>query len=145
MIAPALVVAGRLPDHRTRAPFGQGRGRQRIVDAPPAVGVETPTAPGPPGVGPGPVSPVRTPEIDPVPSQPGVEVGALILEEGISQRGSDIDTVWLNGYGWPAWTGGPMYWANHIGLATVVAGLEEYGLPVAPLLARKAAAGEAFD
>ena len=76
---------------------------------------------------------------------PMISEGALILEEGISQRASDIDTVWLNGYGWPAWTGGPMFWASHIGLATVVAGLEKHGLPVAPLLARKAAAGEAFD
>lgn len=76
---------------------------------------------------------------------PMISEGALILEEGISQRASDIDTVWLNGYGWPAWTGGPMFWASHIGLATVVAGLEKHGLPVAPLLARKAAAGETFD
>jgi 3-hydroxyacyl-CoA dehydrogenase len=76
---------------------------------------------------------------------PMVSEGALILEEGISQRASDIDTVWLNGYGWPAWTGGPMFWADHIGLDTVAAGLEKYGLPVAPLLARKAAAGETFN
>ena len=75
---------------------------------------------------------------------PMISEGALILEEGISQRASDIDTVWLNGYGWPAWTGGPMFWADHIGLATVVAGLEKHGLPVAPLLAKKAAAGETF-
>ena len=73
---------------------------------------------------------------------PMVSEGALILEEGISQRASDIDTVWLNGYGWPAWTGGPMFWADHIGLDTVVAGLKKHGLPVAPLLERKAAAGE---
>jgi 3-hydroxyacyl-CoA dehydrogenase len=37
-----------------------------------------------------------------------------------------------------------MFWADHIGLDTVAAGLEKYGLPVAPLLARKAAAGETF-
>ena len=76
---------------------------------------------------------------------PMVSEGALILEEGISQRASDIDTVWLNGYGWPAWTGGPMFWADHIGLDTVVAGLKKHGLPVAPLLERKAAAGETFN
>ncbi|MBB3859234.1 3-hydroxyacyl-CoA dehydrogenase [Novosphingobium hassiacum] len=76
---------------------------------------------------------------------PMISEGALILDEGISQRASDIDTVWLNGYGWPAWTGGPMFWADHIGLDTVVAGLERHGLPVAPLLARKAAAGEKFN
>lgn len=76
---------------------------------------------------------------------PMISEGALILEEGISQRASDIDTVWLNGYGWPAWTGGPMFWADHIGLDTVVAGLKKHGLPVAPLLERKAAAGEKFN
>lgn len=76
---------------------------------------------------------------------PMVSEGALILDEGISQRASDIDTVWLNGYGWPAWTGGPMFWADHIGLDTVVAGLKKHGLPVAPLLERKAAAGEKFN
>jgi 3-hydroxyacyl-CoA dehydrogenase len=76
---------------------------------------------------------------------PMISEGALILEEGISQRASDIDTVWLNGYGWPAWTGGPMFWADNIGLDTVVAGLKKHGLPVAPLLERKAAAGETFN
>lgn len=76
---------------------------------------------------------------------PMISEGALILEEGISQRASDIDTVWLNGYGWPVWTGGPMFWADHIGLDTVVAGLKKHGLPVAPLLERKAAAGEKFN
>ena len=76
---------------------------------------------------------------------PMISEGALILAEGISQRAGDIDTVWLNGYGWPAWTGGPMFWADHIGLATVVAGLTRHGQPVAPLLAAKAAAGETFN
>ena len=75
---------------------------------------------------------------------PMISEGAKILDEGIAQRSSDIDTVWLNGYGWPAWTGGPMYWADHVGLAEIVTGLERNGLPVAPLLAKKAAAGETF-
>ncbi len=76
---------------------------------------------------------------------PMVSEGALILAEGIAQRAGDIDTVWLNGYGWPAWTGGPMYWADHIGLNTVVDGLTRHGQPVAPLLAAKAAAGQTFN
>jgi len=76
---------------------------------------------------------------------PMISEGALILAEGIAQRAGDIDTVWLNGYGWPAWTGGPMFWADHIGLDTVVAGLTRHGQPVAPLLAAKAAAGETFN
>ena len=76
---------------------------------------------------------------------PMISEGALILAEGISQRAGDIDTVWLNGYGWPAWTGGPMFWADAIGLKTVVDGLTRHGQPVAPLLSAKAAAGETFN
>ena len=75
---------------------------------------------------------------------PMISEGALILEEGISQRASDLDLVWLNGYGWPAWTGGPMYWADHTGLDKIVAGLDRHALPVAPLLARLAASGGRF-
>ena len=75
---------------------------------------------------------------------PMISEGAKILDEGMAQRPGDIDTVWLNGYGWPAWTGGPMYWADHEGLAKIVAGLEKYGLEVAPYLRRKAEAGEGF-
>ncbi len=71
---------------------------------------------------------------------PMVNEGAMILEEGMAQRASDIDIVWINGYGWPAWTGGPMFWADTVGLDKVVAGLEKYGLPVCQLLADKAAA-----
>ena len=44
---------------------------------------------------------------------PMVAEGRLILSEGIAARSGDIDTIWVNGYGWPAWTGGPMYWADH--------------------------------
>ena len=75
---------------------------------------------------------------------PMVSEGALILDEGIAQRASDIDLVWLNGYGWPAWTGGIMYWADHEGLAKIAAGLTAHGLPVAPLLAKLAAEGGKF-
>ncbi len=57
---------------------------------------------------------------------PMVNEGALILEEGIAQRASDIDTVWVNGYGWPPYTGGPMFWADTIGLDAVLAGLERH-------------------
>ena len=75
---------------------------------------------------------------------PMVSEGALILDEGIAQRASDIDLVWLNGYGWPAWTGGIMYWADHEGLGKIVGGLEAHGLPVAPLLAKLASEGGKF-
>ena len=75
---------------------------------------------------------------------PMVSEGALILDEGIAQRASDIDLVWLNGYGWPAWTGGIMHWADHEGLDKIAAGLETHGLPVAPLLAKLASEGGKF-
>jgi 3-hydroxyacyl-CoA dehydrogenase len=76
---------------------------------------------------------------------PMVSEGALILEEGMAQRASDIDLVWLNGYGWPAWTGGVMYWADHEGLGKIVAGLKRHGLPVAPLLEKLANEGGRFS
>jgi len=48
---------------------------------------------------------------------PLVNEGFKILEEGIAQKPSDIDVVYLYGYGWPSWRGGPMFWADHeIGL-----------------------------
>ena len=48
---------------------------------------------------------------------PMVNEGAKILEEGIAQRASDIDVIWLYGYGWPIYRGGPMFWADTVGLA----------------------------
>jgi 3-hydroxyacyl-CoA dehydrogenase len=75
---------------------------------------------------------------------PMVNEGAKILEEGMAQRASDIDVVWINGYGWPLYTGGPMFWAQTIGLDTVVAGLEKHGLPASDYLRAKAAAGNGF-
>ncbi|MEO5493936.1 MAG: 3-hydroxyacyl-CoA dehydrogenase NAD-binding domain-containing protein [Sphingomonas sp.] len=75
---------------------------------------------------------------------PMVNEGAKILDEGMAQRASDIDVVWIYGYGWPVYRGGPMFWANTVGLDKVVAGLEKNGVAVAPLLKRKAEAGETF-
>ncbi len=74
---------------------------------------------------------------------PMVDEGARILAEGIAQRASDIDVVWVNGYGWPAATGGPMFGADGIGLATVVAGLRRHGgdTAVSNALAERAASG----
>jgi 3-hydroxyacyl-CoA dehydrogenase len=73
-----------------------------------------------------------------------VNEGAKILEEGMAQRASDIDVVWVYGYGWPVYRGGPMHWADSEGLAKIVEGLERRGFAVAKLLADKAAAGEKF-
>ena len=75
---------------------------------------------------------------------PMVNEGAKILDEGMAQRASDIDVVWINGYGWPLYTGGPMFWAQQTGLDTVVAGLEKHDLPVSDYLRDKAAAGDGF-
>ncbi|WP_174279733.1 3-hydroxyacyl-CoA dehydrogenase NAD-binding domain-containing protein [Sphingomonas bacterium] len=75
---------------------------------------------------------------------PMVNEGANILDDGIAQRASDIDVVWIHGYGWPAYRGGPMFWANTVGLAKVVAGLDARGVAVAPLLRKKAQGGETF-
>ena len=73
-----------------------------------------------------------------------VDEGARILEAGKAQRSSDIDVVWANGYGWPAWRGGPMYWADTLGLVRVRNRLIELGFEPAPLLARLAAEGGRF-
>ena len=45
--------------------------------------------------------------------------GAKILDEGIALRASDCDVMYLNGYGFPAWRGGPMFYADRVGLATI--------------------------
>jgi 3-hydroxyacyl-CoA dehydrogenase len=76
---------------------------------------------------------------------PMVNEGALILEEGIAQRASDIDVVWIYGYGWPVYRGGPMLWADHEGADKIVAGLEKHGFTVAPLLKQKAEKKERFN
>jgi 3-hydroxyacyl-CoA dehydrogenase len=75
---------------------------------------------------------------------PMVNEGAKILDEGMAQRASDIDVVWIYGYGWPVYRGGPMFWGNTVGLDKVVAGLEKNGVEVSPLLRAKAKAGEKF-
>ena len=75
---------------------------------------------------------------------PMVNEGAKILDEGMAQRASDIDVVWIYGYGWPVYRGGPIFWANTVGLDKIVAGLDKRGVEVAPLLRRKAEAGEKF-
>ena len=46
-----------------------------------------------------------------------INEGARILEEGIAYRPGDIDVVWVYGYGWPVWRGGPMFYADQVGLA----------------------------
>ena len=57
---------------------------------------------------------------------PLINIGATILEEGIALRASDIDLVYLNGYGFPVWRGGPMHWAGAVGLDVVTDGVRRY-------------------
>jgi 3-hydroxyacyl-CoA dehydrogenase len=82
---------------------------------------------------------------------PMINEGARILEEGIATRPGDIDVVWVYGYGWPVWRGGPMYYANRLGLAHIRDRLTYYAdrsrdetLRPTPLLARLAAEGRGF-
>jgi 3-hydroxyacyl-CoA dehydrogenase len=82
---------------------------------------------------------------------PMVNEAAKILEEGMAQRASDVDVVWVYGYGWPVYKGGPMYWADNIeGLTKIVAGLKQQEQRMKPefsfskLLLEKAEKGEKF-
>lgn len=82
---------------------------------------------------------------------PMINEGAKILEEGIAARPSDIDVVWLYGYGWPIYRGGPMYWADTVGLKHIADRLSFYAketndpsLEPAPLLKKLAAEGKTF-
>lgn len=81
---------------------------------------------------------------------PVVNEGAKILEEGIALRASDIDVAAVLGYNWPAYRGGPMQWADAVGLPAIVAGLEAlaaaHGPAFAPaaLLRDLAASGRRF-
>ena len=71
---------------------------------------------------------------------PMVNEGAKILEEGIAIRASDIDVVWVNGYGWPVARGGPMYWADQVGAAKIAAAVKD----PSPYLQRVADEGGKF-
>jgi 3-hydroxyacyl-CoA dehydrogenase len=58
---------------------------------------------------------------------PMINEGAKILEEGIALRASDIDVVYVYGYGWPVYRGGPMHYANSLGLGKVLEKMRHYG------------------
>ena len=81
-----------------------------------------------------------------------VNEGAHILEEGIAAKASDIDIVYLYGYGFPFWLGGPMLYADSVGLYNVLGamhhyakGYEGHAWEPAPLLVKLAESGEAFN
>jgi len=82
---------------------------------------------------------------------PMVNEGARILEEGIAARPGDIDVIWVYGYGWPVWRGGPMHYADRVGLAHIRDRLTLYAersgdetLRPARRLSRLAAEGRGF-
>jgi 3-hydroxyacyl-CoA dehydrogenase len=81
-----------------------------------------------------------------------VNEGARILDEGIALRASDIDMVYLTGYGFPPYRGGPMFYADQVGLDKVLASIEQFQKGYqgaqwqpAPLLARLAKEGKRFN
>jgi len=80
-----------------------------------------------------------------------INEGARLIESGIAPRAQEIDVIWLNGLGFPAYRGGPMYYADEVGLPTVLARIEHYRRTVgeesftpAALLERLARAGAGF-
>ncbi len=81
---------------------------------------------------------------------PLINIGAQILDEGMAMRPSDIDIIYINGYGFPAYRGGPMQWADAIGLEAVLADIKRFHAEFgerwrpAPLLEKLAAEGKSF-
>ena len=79
-----------------------------------------------------------------------VNEGARIIAEKIAQRASDLDVVWIHGYGFPRYRGGPMFWADDVGLAKILARTREFERThdfwkPAPLLEQLAATGGTFS
>ncbi len=81
---------------------------------------------------------------------PLINIGAQILDEGMAMRPSDIDIIYINGYGFPAYRGGPMQWADSIGLENVLADIKRFHAEFgerwrpAPLLEKLVAEGKTF-
>ncbi len=81
---------------------------------------------------------------------PMINEGAKILEEGKAIRASDIDIVWINGYGWPVYRGGPMFYGDQVGLDKVLAKMKEFQAQMgdefkpAALLEKLVAEGKGF-
>jgi 3-hydroxyacyl-CoA dehydrogenase len=81
-----------------------------------------------------------------------MNVGCDVLAENVAYRASDIDVVYLYGYGFPAYRGGPMFWAEHeVGLKVALEKLKKYSaqtggkwLKVSPLLEKLVAEGKGF-
>jgi 3-hydroxyacyl-CoA dehydrogenase len=82
---------------------------------------------------------------------PMINEGVKILEEGKAIRSSDVDVVWQNGYGWPVYRGGPMWYGDQIGAAKVLEKMKEFQAKMgddfkpAPLLEKLVAEGKKFS
>jgi 3-hydroxyacyl-CoA dehydrogenase len=94
---------------------------------------------------------IQDPEIVERCLYPMVNEGARILAEGVAARAVDIDMVWLHGYAFPRWRGGPMFWADQVGLSSVLQAIigyrERFGpdfWTAAPLLEDSARSGTGF-
>jgi 3-hydroxyacyl-CoA dehydrogenase len=80
-----------------------------------------------------------------------INEGAKILEEGKAIRASDIDIVWINGYGWPIYRGGPMFYGDTVGLPKVLDKMRQFEATLgadfkpARLLETMAAEGKRFQ
>jgi 3-hydroxyacyl-CoA dehydrogenase len=84
-----------------------------------------------------------------------IDEGARALGEGIAYRSTDCDVIYVEGYGFPRWRGGPMHYASEIGLPSVLEGLERYRVELgkygamwfeaSQLLRERAAAGAGFE
>ena len=140
-ILERIVAQGRLGQKAGKG-FYRYEGRTRIADPAVVALIET-------------ISREQGIERRPIPEQeildrllhPLVNEGARIVEQGVAIRPGDIDVVYVNGYGFPAYKGGPMYWADRIGLDKVVATMRKLSpthgarWQPAPLLARLAESG----
>jgi 3-hydroxyacyl-CoA dehydrogenase len=80
-----------------------------------------------------------------------INEGAKVLEEGVALRASDIDVVYTSGYGFPRWRGGPMFYADTVGLREICARIDDFAKKLDPqywqasdLLRSLAASGDAI-
>lgn len=82
---------------------------------------------------------------------PIINEGAKILEEGIAVRPSDLDVIWINGYGWPVYRGGPMFYADLVGLDKILDVMKKFqathgdDFKPAPLLEKLVREGKGFN
>jgi 3-hydroxyacyl-CoA dehydrogenase len=146
-IADALYEAGRLGQKTSagyyhyepgsRAPIPDPEVERIIVEVSKTLGVER--------------RPIAEPEMLERLVYPMINEGAKILDEGIALRPGDIDVIWVYGYGWPIYRGGPMHYADSVGLDKIASRLADFAqrfkepaLAPAPLLQRLAAAGQGF-